>query len=364
MGEVVIDPLIQALSDADAKVRAKVAEVLGKIGDKKAIEPLVRVLKKDENYIVQTRVVWALGNIGGPAIEMLVRISKDVDSNIRAKILEVIGRFGGRTAIDSMIAALRDPDFDVRIKAAWMLVRIGEPSLPALIQTLRDPDVNIRAKAAEILGKIANKRATYPLIQTLKDSDITVCEKAIEALGKIADPKAVDPLIEALETHDPGIQAYAAEALGKISDQRAVDPLLQLIKNDNPKVRAKAAEALGRIGNKRCTYGLIRLLNDSDSSVKAKALEALGVIGDTKGAGLSTLIKCPQCNRLTRRVKVSKASNTSKRNPWIMIIVGFILTPFIIGIPVVIYGFYLKIKKKYFWVCEHCKHQFEISWYE
>ncbi|HEU4386769.1 MAG TPA: HEAT repeat domain-containing protein, partial [Blastocatellia bacterium] len=40
-----IDPLIAVLGDADAEVRAASANALGQIGDKKALEPVLRLLK-------------------------------------------------------------------------------------------------------------------------------------------------------------------------------------------------------------------------------------------------------------------------------------------------------------------------------
>ncbi len=222
----------------------------------------------------------------------------------------------------------------------------------------------MRAKAAEILGRIGNKEAAYAVIQVLKDLDSNVRVKAAEALGKLDDTKAVEPLTQCLKDSESSVRANAAEALGKLMDHRAVDPLLQLFKDSSSEVRAKAAEALGRLGSKRCAHALIAALDDPDSNVRAKAVEALGIIGDSKGESLPSLIKCPNCNKLTKQMRQSREVQGKTKFAGLFIVLGFILTPLLIGIPIALYGSHLTMQKLNFWICEHCKHQFELHWYQ
>jgi len=45
MGDIrTVEPLIKALKDADRNVIRKAVELLGKIGDRKAVEPLIEIL--------------------------------------------------------------------------------------------------------------------------------------------------------------------------------------------------------------------------------------------------------------------------------------------------------------------------------
>jgi len=62
MGEPAVEPLIQALKDEDIFVREAAVEALGKIGDKRAVEPLIHVL--DYARVRQDKVVTALEKIG------------------------------------------------------------------------------------------------------------------------------------------------------------------------------------------------------------------------------------------------------------------------------------------------------------
>jgi HEAT repeat protein len=58
-----VEPLIQALRDEDHDVRRAAAEALGTIGDPRAVEPLIRALR-DENWEVRKAAVEALDKLG------------------------------------------------------------------------------------------------------------------------------------------------------------------------------------------------------------------------------------------------------------------------------------------------------------
>ena len=57
-----VEPLIQALSDADRWVRMAAAWALGRLGDTRAVNNLVQALD-DEDWLVRTEASRALGKI-------------------------------------------------------------------------------------------------------------------------------------------------------------------------------------------------------------------------------------------------------------------------------------------------------------
>ena len=50
------------LTDADAPYRWGAAEALGRMGDPRAVEPLIRALR-DEDWRVRMKAAWALGRL-------------------------------------------------------------------------------------------------------------------------------------------------------------------------------------------------------------------------------------------------------------------------------------------------------------
>jgi len=53
------------LKDEDPSHRWKAAEVLARLGDERAVQPLIRALS-DEDWRVRQKAAWALGRIGDP----------------------------------------------------------------------------------------------------------------------------------------------------------------------------------------------------------------------------------------------------------------------------------------------------------
>ncbi|OHB42079.1 MAG: hypothetical protein A2Y11_01810 [Planctomycetes bacterium GWC2_39_26] len=84
-GDAVVDALVNNLKDADWNKRAKIAEVLGKIGSKKAIVPLTGLLS-DDFAEVRKKTIVALGAIGDiQSVEPLRNVvARDSNSDVKS----------------------------------------------------------------------------------------------------------------------------------------------------------------------------------------------------------------------------------------------------------------------------------------
>ena len=99
---------------------------------------------------------------------------------VRKNAVEALGKIGDNRAVEPLIAALNDSDSDVREYAADALGEIGDKrAVEPLIVALRDSNDNVRNNSVWALGKIGDKRAVEPLIASLKDSDSVRSEAAI-----------------------------------------------------------------------------------------------------------------------------------------------------------------------------------------
>jgi HEAT repeat protein len=183
-----VEGLIKALKDKNSNVRKKAEAALVEIG-KPAVKPLIEALK-EENFLVLDCAVEALGKIGDakavkPLIEVIYRI---MDPSLKFNI------YG----------------FDmVLTKAAEALGKIGEPAVKPLIEALKHE--RTKWYAAEALVKIGDARAVKPLLQALK----FYITDAPRMLAKIGKP-AVIPLMQALKDKDEDVRKAAEAALKKI----------------------------------------------------------------------------------------------------------------------------------------------------
>lgn len=146
---------------------------------------------------------------------------------------------------------LIDPDPDVRKSVVMALLQYGEMAVDPLIALLMDEDSDVRIHAATALGWVGGRDAVLPLAVALKDSNAYVRRYAARALCWVVDEAAVDDLIEALRDEDNYVRQYAARALGWSQNAHAIRPLLELLNDPNADVREYASIALDDLGEIR-----------------------------------------------------------------------------------------------------------------
>ena len=295
-----IEPLIDILVDSDKENRAAAAKALRALGEPqwskwvkgdsddfarlgkskapRAVEPLIKALN-DGAWPVSA--AEALGKSGDTrAVKPLIRALRERDEDVRQEAAKALGKLCDTRAVEPLIGALNDRDKDVCQEAAKALGNLGDGrAVEPLIKALEDKESFARM-AAEALGNLGDTRAFEPLIKALGDRDCEVCEAAAEALGNLGDARAVEPLIKGLGDGTWHVREAAVYALGKLGDDRAVDPLIRALGNSDDNGRKAAAEALGELGNTRAVDPLTNMLCDSWNSVRRAASEALFALGE------------------------------------------------------------------------------------
>jgi len=179
-----------------------------------------------------------------PAANERVKTSNKVLREAQAPLLSS----SGGQYVESLLAALKDEDIQVRDDAITELGRLGDRrAVEPLIALLKDPNVYIRDNTINSLGLIGDRRAVEPLLQSLCDRNVYIRDNAITALGRLRDQRAVEPLIELLDDRNVYLRDNAASALGEIGDRRAIEPLRAALNDENWYVRETAAKSLARL---------------------------------------------------------------------------------------------------------------------
>jgi HEAT repeat protein len=311
-----LDSYIKSLQDPSAEVRAAAAEALGKIGDDKAIEPLIEALN-DSNDIVKDNVIRALANYYRNERVLVSLVPLFGSRNLAVKTFELISektckervyiynrdgiryvvknrtevpkgsdiieRLVHTTAVDNLINALDNPNPTVKLSVLQIFWKFEDTRIEKhLIKLLNDPSPLVRRRAISLIYNAGGDKVVPRIIEALKDNDNSVRTEAVRALGYIQDKRALDPLIGILNDDDDNVKAAALSSLINFDDPRVLDLSIALLKDKSVSVRRTAVLCIKKKPDIRALESLISLLNDSDWLVATSAAEVLGLIGDTR----------------------------------------------------------------------------------
>jgi HEAT repeat protein len=171
------------------------------------------------------------------------------------KIIEdILFLLGTEGVCQKLVEIFTIDDRLVRMNALRMLIKIGEPALPALAKLLTERRNLVRKPNSALLTneswyKVRNALfvlanlvdiSSVNLITKLKDDpDPRVRQEVIKALEKQKPDLVIGYLLHYLEDQDSGIRKTAIETLGVLQNPLAVDPLINNFsrrKEDRPEV--------------------------------------------------------------------------------------------------------------------------------
>ncbi|MDD1639769.1 MAG: HEAT repeat domain-containing protein [Methanomicrobiales archaeon] len=143
-----------------------------------------------------------------------------------------------RSRIDGLLSALHAMDKQVRAGAAADLAAIGSAAVDPLVAALRDPRWEVRYRAAEALGQIEDPRVCAALAGTLEDPRDHVRYMAAKGLGLRRCPGSVAGLCRALGDENEYVRRIAAGSLAAVGDPGVVSSLKdRLAEESTPSVR-------------------------------------------------------------------------------------------------------------------------------
>lgn len=215
----------------------------------------------------------------------LERVAKASSWQERARCATALGQLGDRKAVGPLVKVMRDKreDSDVKLAAAEALGRIRDLEiLPMLCEQLADIDEWASPRISKVLVSFGSD-AVEPLLETIASNDsLNARVWGAQVLGKLRDRKATMPLVHRLHDRSEQMRMVVSNALGDIGDNRALRPLIEIILRDPvAAVRAQAASALGRIGDEGALPLLVTALGDPEYWMRFRALEAIEALQPT-----------------------------------------------------------------------------------
>ncbi|WP_170110334.1 HEAT repeat domain-containing protein [Flavilitoribacter nigricans] len=303
------------LDDPEAEVRAQTAKVMGEVGFKSAMIPLISRLQ-DPSRRVQFFAAEALGKIGDnaafdPLVDLLVTVEES-ETHLRHGIAHALSRLNQPAALGQLAS---HSSRQVRLGAIMALRTLRDPAVTTFLQ---DTDPLVLAEAARAINDDLSIPEALPILaQTLATTNSTneiFLRRAINANLRVADAASARRLADyARSARAPeAMRADALWALGYWSDPPLLDRVDgryrelsghqlsdgqaalkttfdQLLDQSNAALQAAAITAAGRLAYKQGEARIFTFFKNKGAKldVRAAALNALAAL---KSENLATAL--------------------------------------------------------------------------
>jgi HEAT repeat protein len=267
--------------------RAFAAELLGRVGNAKAVPALLETVQatQTEDADVREIALRALARIADPqAVAPLIAALAKADPWLAPRIADILARHGD-AAVDPLLAVLAgSSNHPARAWAANVLGEVGaHRAFPALVRSLDDNHEEVRAKSAGALGRLGDRRAVPPLLEhLLTDPAPFVRTRIASALAQFDAPEIVDRLVRALGDAAWWVRMRGVEALEQIGPA-AEAPLLLALNDADPEIRRRVAVSLERLG---VPQSLLEMIESDDG----RAEEAARILGQLASSATRELL--------------------------------------------------------------------------
>jgi HEAT repeat protein len=257
-----IPRLAPFVSDPDLSVRLETVKALIDIGGPKTVEPLLAAAK-DNDAEIQIRAAEGLTNVYLPGY-----IKSGISGSLQRAGDAVRAKFGG--ANDQVIDAFVTARPEV-IAALGRLVRGGS-------------SWESRAASARALGVLRGRAALDDLVEAVHSKEDQLMYEALIAIQKIREPSAGPRIAFRLRDLDDRIQLTTLETTGMLRNREAASDVAYVFDHArNPKIKHTAAETLAELARPEDRAFFVVWLTDRDEFLRAPGAEGLGrlkVAGD------------------------------------------------------------------------------------
>ena len=310
LGEIALPLFLTALNDADPYVQQKAAQQLGKLGDERAIAPLIQALQ-DENQDLQYKAADSLLSLDSPqAIAAVIQFlqqhyltsDRSHEGLIRKLLLLepepiidlllqaltthpndwtrqeariILTEMGDERAVQPFIALLDDRMLNVQEAAAQALVQLGPMTIPALQAAIAAESPWPILWASYALVQLGESDALATLLDLLHHPFWAIRQYVISNLVKLGDRQVVEPIIACLKDPHGKVRSQAAQALGELKDDRAIEPLLEFAQSSPPHMWRSIIRALGQFHHPRISELMLRAVQHPDPVTRYHAILSL-----------------------------------------------------------------------------------------
>jgi HEAT repeat protein len=237
--EETVDLLITSISNIETQ--KAIIDILGEIGDPKAVMAIASFAHNDREEIRQS-ALHALGKIGGTkAFESILNAAiKETNQALFESALAILSK-NQQTILFKLQEAVKDPAIETSVRSMKMLQAINPKMANALLHEVFEANPQ-RAIVFLTTLKFNSDSLTDYFIRHLKDPDETLRCSAAQALGILNQSSAIDPLVSCITDPSVDMRLNCVKALGNFKDEKLLKILVDLKEQDASEVVRLEAE--------------------------------------------------------------------------------------------------------------------------
>jgi HEAT repeat protein len=331
-GKTSVPTLLLNLNTVNEDTRKVVIDVLGDIGDPRAISPLLTDILGGDSIAetsagfadnLRSSALEAIGKIGPPegvtqvipflstgnplltfsaikslqlmksplAVPYLIEISEE--KMFKRAALEALGAISDMKALPCLLADLHSESENIRRVTLKAIATLGlkqqdenkavfrkllrqtynEQDYEFLLSLVNHSDPILKRGAIAVLGWVSEIRAV-PMLMPLLNEYVEDVVAALSQMGRLILPE-MSKLMERGLWEDERTRQAAANIWGEVADAESVPFLTDLLKDNSAAVREAAATALGKIKSTATISSLMLLLKDPYPEVQEAAVLSL-----------------------------------------------------------------------------------------
>ena len=235
----------------------------------------------DRNAIETRFISDVMSEVASPVyFGVFVEMLGHDDGHVRSYAALGLARIGDTRAVRPLLKSLGDQYVDVQESVVHALVALREGlDIDSIVSLLKSDDPVLRRNAVQVLGEVGTSHVLNSLNFSLKDNDVRVRKAVVQALSSIGTDRAYDGMVGALADEDPLVRIAAVSSFGEAGLRKHIGSVCILLSDADEMVRASACKAMGQIGGQENVPELLPLIDDDNGYISIAAIEAIARLG-------------------------------------------------------------------------------------
>lgn len=212
---------------------------------KDAVKFLIPYLDS-ENEDLAYAAESTIEEVGKAAVPILCDAIDTSNLIIKGKLIDLLGTIGDKKAIPTLIKCLSDPEESIRDDATWSLKELGSPCYNQVLPLLSSDDIHLVCAAVQILPAVDAKKGVPAVIPLFSHPDDEVYDTVFSSLVRLNTPP-VDELVSHLQSDSVQVLFGILNVLANSKDTSAIEKITPLKEHPDTDVSETAEWAIGLI---------------------------------------------------------------------------------------------------------------------